>query len=339
MSNRLNHAIIGCGRVAQNHVNAAKENGMNVVFCCDLNLEKARQFAQKNNIEKFSNNYLDILNNTSIDSVSVCTDHKSHTEIAKNLVNKKHLIIEKPFSINYNKAQKFVKLIDNSKKTTIIAQHRFDDVVNLVKLLIDNNAFGTITLVTANLNCYRDIGYYKDSYWRGKLDKEGGSTIINQSFHIVDTLVYLFGLPKKIRTFKNNYQFKNIINTEDTCVSIIDYKNFLCTLSSTNTSVKDWETSIKIIGTEGSITFNIDFPEEIIDINISDKFKDKYENEFKHIKENYKNNLASPANYYGLSHIDQFKNFQLAIENKENIKVTVKEALETQYMIDMIYKG
>ena len=30
MNKTINHAIIGCGRIAQNHFNAAKKNGINI---------------------------------------------------------------------------------------------------------------------------------------------------------------------------------------------------------------------------------------------------------------------------------------------------------------------
>lgn len=339
MSKTLGHAIIGCGRIAQNHYNAAKENGFAVLWCCDLDKNKARRFAEKNNIRNYTDNYLDILNSQNIDTVSICTDHKSHTEIAEKFLNKKHIIIEKPLSVNLQSAKEFVNKAINSKKITIIAQHRFDNVVNLVKLLLKDDSLGNITLVNANLICHRDTDYYKESYWRGTLDKEGGSTIINQSFHMVDTLVYLFGIPEQVKTFKKNLRFQDIINTEDTCTSILDYGNFLCTLSSTNTAIEEWSTSIQIVGTNGNITFNIDFPEEITKINISEKLKSKYSRRLKEIQENYEKNLSIPANYYGLSHIKQFADFKNSILNKSEVKVGLKEALETQMVIDMIYKG
>lgn len=338
MKNKLKHAIIGCGRIAQNHFNAATKNDFEVSICCDLDIEKAKEFAKKNNIKNYTNDYLEILKCEEIDCVSICTDHKSHVEIGMDFLNKKHIIIEKPMSTNYKLAKEFYNKAKNSKKIiSVIAQHRFDNVVSLIKKMVTDNAFGNITLVNAELICYRNKSYYCDSYWRGTLEKEGGSTIINQSFHIVDTLSYIFGKPKKVYSFCKNLSFKNIIETEDTCVSIMDYDDFLCTLSSTNTSVQEWSTKIKIVGSEGDVTFNIDFPEEIIELNISQKLKEKYKKELDEIKENYKMNLSSPANYYGLSHIKQFDDFKQSIFNFKKIKVSVKESLETQEIIEMIY--
>ena len=51
----------------------------------------------------------------------------------------------------------------------------------------------------------------------------------------------------------------------------------------------------------------------------------------------YKKNINSSVNYYGLSHVIQFKNFKESILGKSKIKVGVKESLETQKFIEMIY--
>ena len=338
MKKQINHAIIGCGRIAQNHYNAATENDMKVVSCCDRKLAKAKAFAEKNNIPNYTDNYKDYINDPSIDSVSVCTDHRSHTDIAKDFLDKKHVVIEKPLSSDLKIAKAFLKKASNSKKkVTVISQHRFDDCINLVKEMVKDKVFGKITLVNASLICHRDTSYYKDSYWRGTNELEGGSTIINQSFHMVDTLNYLFGLPKKVCSMNRNLDFKNIIETEDTSISIVDYDTFLCTIVSTNTSIQEWKTSIRIVGTKGDIEFNIDFPEEILELNIDDKYKEKYKDKIEEIKKNYKKNLNSPANYYGLSHTRQLKNFKEAIESNKKLKVTVEDALTTQEYISKIY--
>ena len=340
MQKQINHAIIGCGRIAQNHYDAAVRNGMKVVACCDLSIDLAKSFAEKNNIDYYTDNYHEFIERDDIDSVSVCTDHKSHVEIAQDFLNKKHIVIEKPLSSNLEFATKFYKASKNSKKKiTVIAQHRFDDVVNLIKIMLDEQAFGDITLVTANLICDRSFDYYDKSYWRGKKQLEGGSTIINQSFHMVDTLNYLFGLPKKVATYQKNIKFKNINDTEDTSVSIVDYEKFLCTIVSTNTSIQEWKTAIQIVGTKGDVTFNIDFPEEIIELNVDEKYLEKYNEELIKIRQNYKHNLKNPANYYGLSHIQQFSNFKNSIENGEKIKIGIAESLSTQKYINEIYKG
>lgn len=334
----MKHAIIGCGRIAKNHYNAATANNIEIICCCDIDIKKAKEFAEQNNIKIVTDNYIDIINNPDIDSVSICTDHASHTVIAEKFLGEKHILIEKPFSTKTSLALDFAKKAKQQDKVvSIISQHRFDDIVILVKKMLKDKALGDICLVNANLKCNRDEKYYAESYWRGTVEKEGGSTVINQSFHVLDTLVYLLGVPAKSSTYMKNIKFKKIIETEDTCASIFEYPDFLMTFSSTNASVSEWETNIEIIGTDGEITFNIDFPERILNLNIPDNIKNRYEADLKKISENYEINKNLAVNYYGLSHIKQFKNFKNAILGKEKLKVGVDEALDTQKVLKSIY--
>ncbi len=338
MKQIINHAIIGCGRIAQNHYNAATLNNINIVCCCDLDEKKAKEFAKKNGIERYITDYKKLIDNESIDSVSICTDHLSHTCIAKDFIDKKHIIIEKPLSTNIHLANELIKTYKGEKVVTVISQHRFDYPVNLVKKIIESGDLGKITLVNAKLKCYRPNEYYTDSYWRGTLEKEGGSTVINQAYHIIDTLVYLLGEPKEVKTFLGNYKYNKKIETEDTAVSIFKYKDKLCTFSATNTSILDWKTSFEIIGTKGEIAFTIDFPEEILEFNVDDKIKQKYDKEIKQVNMNFDNNKDLAVNYYGLSHNKQFEDFKNAILNHTDIKVGLEQAIKTQNLLEMIYK-
>lgn len=338
MKKILKHAIIGCGRIAINHYNAAKDNNMDVVCCCDIDLEKAKKFSKEHNINRYISNYKEIVNNKNIDSISICTDHFSHTKIAEEFIGKKHIIIEKPLSSDYELAEQFANKLEgiNNKVTTVISQHRFDDTVLLAKKIIKNGDLGKITLINARLKCERSEQYYTDSYWRGTIKKEGGSTVINQAYHIIDTLTYLFGVPKEVESYCENYKFNKIIETEDTCVSIMKYNQCLCTFSSTNTATMDWETSIEIIGTDGDITINLDFPERILEVNLKNQ---KYDKGIQKIMSNYIDNKNKGINYYGLSHNKQFNNFKNAILNKDSVKVTINEALKTQKVLKLIYNN
>ncbi len=338
MNKVVKHAIIGCGRIAQNHYNAAKKNGMEIVCCCDIDLLKAQEFACLNNIEKVVKDYKDILNDLEINSVSICTDHLSHTMIANDFLGVKHIIMEKPFSSRTDLAEEFAKETKKQNKiVSVISQHRFDDIVTFMKRFLLEKALGDICLINATLKCNRDDKYYLESYWRGTVEKEGGSTVINQAFHIVDTIVYLFDMPNKVNTYMKNVKFKDIIETEDTCAAIMEYPEFLVSFSSTNASISEWETNIEIIGTKGEISFNIDFPAQITKINVNKSIRDRYKDEFNKINEIYNANKNYGVNYYGLSHIKQFENFKNAILGKEKIKVGVDEAIKTQKVLNLIY--
>lgn len=333
----IGYAIIGCGRIAPNHLIAARENGFNVLWCCDLDLDKAIDFAIRNEIPYYTDKYESLIVNPMIDCVSICTDHRSHTDIAAHFISKKHMIIEKPLSSNLNLAIKFCHQIKSSTKATmVVAQHRYDDIVLFVKSLLHKKTLGRITMVNAELSCYRNKLYYTQSYWRGKKELEGGSTVINQAYHVVDLLVFLFGLPNEVKSYCENYVFADITNTEDSCVSLLKYDGFLCTFSSTNTATKSWATRIKIVGTKGEIEFNIDFPPKIISCNLN---TEDYTETIRSLNSLYNNKLQQKVNYYGLSHIKQFENFKNSILEKEQTDVTPEVALSTLKLINMIYNN
>ncbi len=138
-------------------------------------------------------------------------------------------------------------------------------MVGELKKALNRGDFGKITLINATLNCYKDKNYYAESNWKGTLEKEGGSTLINQAIHTLDVVLWLKGIPKKVKSFGSNLKFKNIINTEDTFTGIMKFSDSsLAIISSTNTSVEPWDSKIEIIGTKGSIIFSIGFPPKLL---------------------------------------------------------------------------
>ncbi len=94
----INHSIIGCGRVSQNHLYAcSKLENVNLKHFCDINIDNARFLASTTSFAVCCSDCKEIVNDPNIDSVSVCTDHGSHFEIALKCIQAgKHVIIEKP---------------------------------------------------------------------------------------------------------------------------------------------------------------------------------------------------------------------------------------------------
>lgn len=333
----LNHAIIGCGRIAPNHVLAARANGMVVSWCCDRDFEKAKRFADKYGIDFCTDSYSSLIHNKDIDSVSVCTDHASHVPIASDFMGMKHILIEKPLSIDLKTARSFMEKMDGcSKAISVVSQHRFDKIVRLVKKMIEKHEFGEITMVNVELSCYRSRKYYLDSCWRGKRALEGGSAVINQAYHLVDLLIFLFGAPKQVSSYCKNLIFNDINDTEDTCVAIMDYGSHVCTFSTTNTSTQPWLTRIKITGTKGHVEFDIDFPARIHDIDIK---SDSYNDELSSIETQFQIDSGKNINYYGLSHIAQFEDFRSSMINHHSPAVTVFDALSTLSLISEMYQS
>lgn len=335
------HAIIGSGRAAINHAYGMKENEEPILVCCDLSIEKAKAFAEKHGIPNYTDNYLEVLENSEITSVSVCTDHASHAKLTlEALEHNKHVIVEKPIALSLDDAQKMIDLAH--KKSLVLAavsQHRYDKLVREIKQLMDKKVFGEITMVNGFLQCSKDIPYYKESGWRGQLSKEGGSTLINQSIHTLDLIVHFLGVPTEIITKKENLKFKDVIETEDTLVSLFKFSNgAIGTFASTNTSVLTWKSWVEIVGTKGSIGFTTGFPVRLttfkIDSPEADKIKEKLE-----LIEAEREVLPPSQSYYGVSHKYQIKDFLKAIKTGDKLEMLPDEAKKTLGVVLRMYKG
>ena len=55
----MNYALIGCGRVAPNHIVAAKANQLNIVAICDIDIQKADELRKNNQLDESVKIYSD----------------------------------------------------------------------------------------------------------------------------------------------------------------------------------------------------------------------------------------------------------------------------------------
>ena len=99
----MNFAIIGCGRIAANHVNAAIRSGMNVVALCDLSQRAmdAIRYEFKLDQTKTYTDFKQMLKENRIDVVSLAVDSGIRAKIALSVLDfGVHLIVEKPMAMS-----------------------------------------------------------------------------------------------------------------------------------------------------------------------------------------------------------------------------------------------
>jgi len=178
---KINHAIIGCGHIAPSHVYGCRKNDVNIITCFDIDIDKAKKFAEFHNIPSVANSYEEILNSKTIDSISICTPHNTHAQLAIKALNfGKNVVVEKPMALSVSDGKRMIKTAKkNDMILSVISQHRYNGVIMEIKKSLDNGVFGSITMVNATLNCQKNKEYYIDSNWRGTLEQEGGSSLIN----------------------------------------------------------------------------------------------------------------------------------------------------------------
>lgn len=206
----LNVAIIGAGQIAEKvHVAyyLSRQNDVRVVAVVDPNIERAKEFAVRNNIRSYYKNATELFEKEKIDIVSVCTPNAFHYEnVMISLKNKANVFCEKPPALNANQAREMMQLAEeNNCLLAYDFQHRFsEEAFHLKKSL---QKLGDIYLIDAK--ALRRCGI---PGWGNFINKDiqGGGPLIDLGIHMLDSLMYIMDFPK-VKSV-NAYSFQKIGN-------------------------------------------------------------------------------------------------------------------------------
>lgn len=324
-----NFGILGCGVISKTHALAISEiENAKLLGVADNNIEYARAFAQKNGVKAYES-YQEMLADKDIDVVCICTPSGFHASNAIEALNSgKHVVLEKPMSISNEWADKVIEACERTgKKLTVISQFRFSEDIKRVKQLIEENAFGKISLCTLTMKYYRNPEYYSSSSWRGTLRFDGGGALINQGIHGVDMLDYIVGpinnVKGKIATISHN------IEGEDTAVAFFQTANgALGVIQGSTCAYPGFDRRIEIHGDKGYVCL---LENKIEKLMVNGEMVDLGEL-----------NFTSTANDNTVMdyrmHKAQLENLLNAIEGKEEILVDCYEGKKALAIIQKVYK-
>ena len=111
----MKYALIGCGRIAINHIKALLKNELEFVAACDVELDKIDILFNKANLEnretvKRYTDYKEMLTENEIDLVGIATESGVHAEIALYCIDHGiNCIIEKPIAMSIQDADEIIR--------------------------------------------------------------------------------------------------------------------------------------------------------------------------------------------------------------------------------------
>jgi UDP-N-acetyl-2-amino-2-deoxyglucuronate dehydrogenase len=332
IQNKIKFAIIGCGRIAQRHAEHIA-NFAELVAVCDIDIDKSNSLAKKYDAIPYYD-IDDLLNNKSIEVISICSPNGLHANHSiKSLNAGYHVLCEKPLAISVQDCGEMIKAAEKSNRRLFaIKQNRFNPPVSAVKSAIDNGYLGKIYSV--QLSCFwnRNEDYYHNS-WKGTKDLDGG-TLYTQFSHFIDLLYWLIGDIRDAKGFIGNYAHKNIIEFEDTGVVALEFCNgAIGTINySVNSYERNMEGSLTIFAEKGTIKIGGQYLNELEYQNIKDF---KIENLPEGNKpNNYGNYVGSMSN-----HDKIYQNIIDVLQNGASVSTNSFEGLKTVEIIDKIYSS
>ena len=193
-------AVIGCGNIANAaHIPAYMKNAeVEIVYFCDILLDRAEAAVEKYGCGKAVRDYHDVLKDPEIEAVSVCTPNNVHASIAIDALRAgKHVLCEKPAARTYEEALEMQKVQhETGKVLNIGVVNRFNDSVNLIKQYIDSGKLGDVFHVYISFRSHRCIPGLGGAFTTKAI--AGGGALIDWGVHFLDLVMYCCGDPSPV---------------------------------------------------------------------------------------------------------------------------------------------
>jgi len=195
---KIKIAIIGCGAIANNaHIPAYMQNSeAEIVYFCDIILERAENAAKLYGGGKAIADYKEILSDTEVEAVSICTPNNVHPQITKDFLEAgKHVLCEKPAARTYEEALTMQKVQHSTGKILNIGVcNRFNTAVNRIRNSIINGELGEVYHVYVSFRSHRSIPGLGGAFTTKAI--AGGGALIDWGVHFLDIVMYCTNDPK-----------------------------------------------------------------------------------------------------------------------------------------------
>lgn len=139
--------VIGAGRIGQLHVNNLKRiPGIRIKAIADVQKDMISQWAKDNAIDVVTNNPTDIINDTEIDAVLICSPTTTHAALIKQAARaKKHIFCEKPISFSAKETDEALKVVEEQGVVLQVGfNRRFDQNFKTVKEKVERGEIGRV---------------------------------------------------------------------------------------------------------------------------------------------------------------------------------------------------
>jgi UDP-N-acetyl-2-amino-2-deoxyglucuronate dehydrogenase len=255
LDRKLRFALVGCGRIAQNHFEAMARHAERVelVDVCDT-YPAALRTAQDKTGARGHASLSQLLEHTDADCVVLATPSGQHpaqaAEVAK---SGRHVMTEKPMATRWQDGLAMVRACDEAGvRLFVVKQNRRNRTLQLLKRAVTQERFGRIYMVTVNVFWSRPQSYYDSAAWRGTWEFDGGA-FMNQASHYIDLLDWLIGPVESVMAYTGT--LARNIEVEDTGVAALKWRNGA--MGSVNVTMlthpKNFEGSITILGEKGTV--------------------------------------------------------------------------------------
>lgn len=255
----MRYALIGCGRIAVNHLKAVRENGLELVAACDLDAGKIKVLFDRagmdsSDVRQYSDHRV-MLEENELDLVAVATDSGEHARIALDCIRRGvNVIIEKPIAMSMADARQIIAEAEAHRvKVAVCHQNRFNAAAQQMHAAREAGRFGKLSHGSVHIRWNRDKAYYDQALWRGRWASDGGA-LMNQCIHGIDLLLWMIGSQVSEVYGVTRRQFHPYLECEDVGLAVLTFADgTAATIEGTvNVYPKNLEETLYLFGENGT---------------------------------------------------------------------------------------
>lgn len=254
----MKYALIGCGRVSPNHVQAAINNGLEIAGICDIIPDAVSGLAGRSALDHVGQytDYKEMLDKEHPDIVAVATESGKHASIALDCIEAGcNVIIEKPIALSIADADAIICAgREKGVSVCVCHQNRFNRSVQYIRHALEEGRFGRMLHGSAVVRWNRGKDYYGQESWRGSWEMDGGC-LMNQCIHDIDLLRWMLGDDIEEVMAYTDRLMHPYIEAEDFGMAMLKFKNGSYGLieGSVNIYPNNMEETLCLFGEKGTV--------------------------------------------------------------------------------------
>lgn len=335
----MKYALIGCGRIATNHVKAVMNNGLEFVAACDVEPENieallaGHDLQKKESIARYTDYKVMIQEHPEIELAAIATSSGAHAEIALYCIDHGiHVIIEKPIAMSMEDAEEIIRRSEKKGvKVSACHQNRFNLAVQQMRKALEAGRFGKISHGSIHVRWNRNKDYYDQAPWRGTWAEDGGC-LMNQCIHGIDLLHWMMGDDAVSVYGVTRRRQHAYLEAEDVGMAVVTFASgAVATIEGTvNVYPKNLEETLYLFGEKGTVKLGGTSTNNIDVWNFADQDEADLANQG--LKE-------ATSNVYGNGHTSLYADVIDAIQNDRKPYVDAVAGRNALEMVLAIYKS
>lgn len=258
----MNYALIGCGRIAANHIKAVLNNRLNLVAVCDIVPERMETLLAKHGLQNDASiqQYTDykkmLTEHPELELIAIATESGLHAQIALDCIDAGiNVIVEKPIAMSMADADEIIRRSEE-KGVAVCAchQNRFNVAVQKTRTALEAGRFGKLSHGSIHVRWNRNREYYEQAPWRGTWAQDGGC-LMNQCIHGIDLLRWMMGDEVETVYGVIRQQQHSYLEAEDIGMAVLTFKNgAIATIEgTTNVYPQNLEETLYLFGEKGTV--------------------------------------------------------------------------------------